>query len=111
MADASSRGFKNPQCIHTKHYIGGWSTNTLFLHGFQMEPHLHRSEQCTSAVLQAQLPLRWQVDLHAHFVVGWEVDTFSGSLSYYITSNLPGGRPRRFPSTEILRAIIVECFT
>ena len=55
--------------VCTSHLLG-WTTNTLFLHGFRMEPHLHRSEQCIPADLQAQLPLRWQVDLQAHFVVG-----------------------------------------
>ena len=61
----------------------------------------HRSEQCIPADLQAQLPLRWQVDLHTHFVVG----RHSGLLPCYTTDisftaficNSPRGKPRRFP--------------
>ena len=61
----------------------------------------HRSEQCIPADLKAQLPLRLQVDLHAHFVVG----RCSGLLPCYTTDisftaficNSPRGKPRRFP--------------
>ena len=87
--------------VCTSHLLG-WTTNTLFLHGFRMEPHLHRSEQCIPADLQVQLPLRWQVDLQAHFVVG----THSGLLPCYTTDisftaficNSPCGKPCHFPS-------------
>ena len=86
--------------VRTSYFVGQ-TTSTLFLHGLRMEPHLHRSEQCIPADLQAQLPLRWQVDLHAHFVVGRR----SGLLPCYTTDisftaficNSPRGKPRRFP--------------
>ena len=97
--------------VRTSHLIGR-TTNTLFLHGFRMEPHLHRSEQCIPADLQAQLHLRWQVDLQAHLVVG----TRSGLLPCYITDisftaffcNSPRSKPRCFLSNFTAAKLLHE---